>query len=69
MEDDIDIDFDLDEEPVIDLAGIRTEIRNKNKSGSPEQKTAVKAILKESGKKLDEVEDIEVLNKMLEVFE
>lgn len=69
MEDDIDIDLDLDEEPVIDLAGIRTEIRNKNKSGSPEQKTAVKAILKESGKKLDEVEDIEVLNKMLEVFE
>lgn len=69
VEDDIDIDFDLDEEPVIDLAGIRTEIRNKNKSGSPEQKTAVKAILKESGKKLDEVEDIEVLNKMLEVFE
>lgn len=66
---DIDLDIDLDEEPVIDIAEIRTEIRNKNKSGSPEQKVAVKAILKESGKKLDEVEDIEILNKMLEVFE
>lgn len=66
---DIDIDIDLDEEPVIDIAEIRTEIRNKNKSGSPEQKVAVKAILKESGKKLDEIEDVEILNKMLEVFE
>lgn len=66
---DIDLDIDLDEEPVIDIAEIRTEIRNKNKSGSPEQKVAVKAILKESGKKLDEIEDVEILNKMLEVFE
>ena len=68
VEDDIDIDVDLDEELIVDLTEIRTEIRNKNKAGSAEQKAAVKAIIKETGKKLDEIEDIEILNKMLEIF-
>lgn len=68
VEDDIDIDVDLDEELIVDLAEIRTEIRNKNKAGSVEQKAAVKAIIKEAGKKLDEIEDVEILNKILEVF-
>lgn len=64
--DDID---DLDSEVVVDLVAIKTEIRNKNKAGTPEQKKAVKAILNATGKKLDELEDIEALTKMLEVFE
>lgn len=68
VEDDIDIDVDLDEELIVDLAEIRTEIRNKNKAGSAEQKAAVKAIIKEAGKKLDEIEDVKILNKILEVF-
>lgn len=65
-----DVDDDLDTTEVeVDLDVIKTEIRNKNKAGTPEQKKAVKAILNATGKKLDELEDIEALTKMLEVFE
>lgn len=64
-----DIDDDLDTTEVeVDLDAIKTEIRNKNKAGTKEQKTAVKAILNSTGKKLDELDDIEALTKMLEVF-
>lgn len=61
LDDTIDVDFDFD--------AVRTEIRNKNKAGTPEQKKAVKALLNSTGKKLDELEDVEILTKMLEVFE
>lgn len=65
-----DIDDDLDTTEVeVDLDAIKTEIRNKNKSGTKEQKTAVKSILIATGKKLDEIEDVEILTQMLEVFE
>ena len=65
-----DIDDDLDTTEVeVDLNAIKTEIRNKNKAGTKEQKTAVKAILNATGKKLDEIDDVEVLTQMLEVFE
>jgi len=61
LDDTLDVDFDFD--------AVRTEIRNKNKAGTPEQKKTVKALLNSTGKKLDELEDVEVLTKMLEVFE
>ena len=61
LDDALDVDFDFD--------AVRTEIRNKNKAGTPEQKKAVKALLNSTGKKLDELEDVEILTKMLEVFE
>ena len=53
----------------IDFDAIRTEIRNKNKNGTDEQKKAVRAILKAAGGKLDQITDINILNEMLEVFE
>ena len=65
--------FDLEDEntgvEMPDFAAIRTEIRNKNKAGTPEQKKAVKALIAETGVKLDQIEDIEVLTQILEVFE
>lgn len=64
VEDDLDvveIEFDFD--------AARTEIRNKNKAGTAEQKKQVKAILTATGKKLDEIEDEEILTQMLKVFE
>ena len=66
-----DVDEDLDDviEEEVDFAALRTEIRNKNKAGTPEQKKAVKAILNATGCKLDDLEDIEAFTKMLEVFE
>ena len=65
-----DIDDDLDTTEVeVDIDAIKTEIRNKNKAGTKEQKTAVKAILNSTGKKLDEIDDVEILTQMLEVFE
>ena len=64
---DEDLDVAIDEE--VDFAALRTEIRNKNKAGTAEQKKAVKAILNATGKKLDELEDLEAFTKMLEVFE
>ena len=78
-----DVDNDIDEEDTnppfdvddnldtvdFDFAAVRTQIRNLNKTGTPEQKKAVKAILNATGKKLDELEDVEALTQMLEVFE
>ena len=64
VEDDLDV---VEEE--FDFDAVRTEIRNKNKAGTAEQKKAVKAILAETGKKLDEIEDEEILTQMLKVFE
>jgi hypothetical protein len=74
IDEDDTVPFDVDDlddaaEIEVDLDAIRTEIRNKNKAGTPEQKKAVKAILASSGKKLDELDDVEVLTQMLEVFE
>ena len=66
--DEVDV-IDTDADDVVDFEALRTEIRNKNKSGTPEQKKAVKAILASTGKKLDEIDDVDVLNEMLEVFE
>lgn len=63
-----DVDDDLDT-PEVDLDAIRTEIRNKNKAGTAEQKKAVKAIIASTGMKLDAIEDIEVLTQILEIFE
>ena len=72
-EDDDTVPFDVDDldeaEVEFDFEAARTEIRNLNKKGSPEQKKAVKAILSATGKKLDEIEDEEVLTQMLNVFE
>ena len=64
-----DMDDDLDAEIEVDFDALRTEIRNKNKAGTAEQKKQVKAIIASTGKKLDEIEDVEVLTKMLEIFE
>ena len=66
--------FDVDEfeeietEMEYDFEAIRTEIKNKARA---EKKTAeVKAMMVEAGyKKIDEVDDIELLTKMLEIFE
>lgn len=52
-----------------DFAAIRTEIRNKNKAGTTEQKKACKAAIVATGKKLDEIDDIEILTQILEIFE
>jgi hypothetical protein len=64
-----DVDDDLDAPVEVDFAALRTEVRNKNKAGTPEQKKAVKAILNATGVKLDELEDVAVFTQMLEVFE
>lgn len=69
-EDEDEVPFDLEEEetePEYDFEAIRTEIRNRNKAGSSEERAAVKAIL--AGRKLDNIDDIGVLTQMLEVFE
>ena len=65
--DDLEVDVDIEDD--YDLDAMRTEIRNKNKAGSADQKKQVKAIIASTGKKLDEIEDIEILTQMLEVFE
>ena len=69
IEDD-DIPFDIDEDVEIefDFDAVRTEIRNKNKAGTPEQKKAVRAIIAAANKKLDEIDDENILIQMLEVF-
>ena len=64
-----DIDDDLDAEIEVDFAALRTEIRNKNKTGTAEQKKQVKAIISSTGMKLDAIEDVEVLTRILEIFE
>lgn len=73
-EDDTEIPFEVDDELddaeiELDLDAIKAEIRNKNKKGTTEQKQAVQAIRNATGKKLDEIDDIEVLMNMLKVFE
>ena len=64
-----DVDDDLDAELEVDFDALRTEIRNKNKAGTAEQKKAVKAIIASTGMKLDEIEDVNVLTQILEIFE
>lgn len=63
-----DVDDDAEEFDDFDAADARTEIRNKNKAGTTEQKREVKAIIASTGKKLDEIEDEEILKKILAVF-
>lgn len=62
-----DVD-DVEEFNAFDADAARTEIRNKNKTGTAEQKKEVKAIIAATGMKLDEIEDEEVLKNILEVF-
>ena len=74
-EEDDETPFDVDEfadegDPIeVDFTAMRTEIRNLNKSGTAEQKKAVKAIIASTGLKLDEIEDVSVLTQILEIFE
>lgn len=73
-DDDVDdAPFDVEDEftgmEMPDFDAIRTEIRNKNKAGTPEQRKKVKELIAETGVKLDQIEDIEVLTQILEVFE
>lgn len=70
LEDDDDPPFDLDDDGEVtpDFDAMRTEIRNLNKSGTAEQKKAVKAIIASTGKRLDDIDDLETLTKMIEVF-
>lgn len=73
-DDDVDdAPFDVEDEftgmEMPDFDAIRTEIRNKNKAGTPEQRKKVKELIAETGVKLDRIEDIEVLTQILEVFE
>lgn len=65
------VPFEVDEEVELEFnsEAAKTEIRNKNKAGTAEQKKAVKAILAATGKKLDEIEDEGILMQMLKVFE
>ena len=77
-EDDFDEDendavpFDVDDETEdfddFDPAEARTQIRNLNKAGTAEQKKKVKAIIAETGVKLDQIEDEDVLKAILAVF-
>lgn len=63
------MDEAMDEESGMefDFDAIRTEIRNKHKKATPEQKAEIKAL--RNGVTLDNIDDIEILTKMLEVFE
>lgn len=61
---------DLDEiETEFDFDAARTQIRNLNKTGTKEQKTAVKALIAATGVKLDNIEDENVLKEILAIFE
>jgi hypothetical protein len=65
--DDLDDDLDITtEEDTFDADAARTEIRNLNKAGTPEQKAQVKATL--NGVKLNDA-DVETLKAILEIFE
>ena len=67
-EEDDEPPFDLDEgAEEVDVESLRTEIRNLHKTGTPEQKKEVKALM--GGAKLDTIDDVNILIKMLEVFE
>ena len=74
-EDDLDVEeetpFEVEEEVAVDgvdfdVEEARTRIRNLHKNGTAEQKKTVKALM--NGEKLDNIDDEEVLTKMLEVF-
>lgn len=74
LDDDTSIPFDVDDEIdnvelEFDFVAARTEIRNKNKAGTAEQKKAVKALIAATGVKLDQIEDEDVLKEILAVFE
>jgi GTPase SAR1 family protein len=64
-----DVDEFEDEETNMeyDFEAIRTEIRNKHKSATAAQKAEIKTL--RAGVRLDDIQDIELLTKMLEVFE
>lgn len=65
--DDLDDDLDITtEEEVFDADAARTEIRNLNKAGTPEQKAQVKATL--NGVKLNDA-SVETLKAILAIFE
>ena len=72
-EEDYEAPFAIDDIDVVetdfDFNAARTEIRNKNKTGTAEQKARVKAMIAETGVKLDQIEDEEVLMNILKVFE
>lgn len=64
---DIDLDVEVEvEEEVFDADAARTQIRNLNKAGTPEQKAQVKATL--NGVKLNDA-DVETLKAILAIFE
>ena len=64
------VPFDIDEKNnVFDYEAARTNIRNLNKSGTAEQKKKVKELIAATGVKLDQIEDEDVLNEILAVFE
>ena len=71
LDEDVALDADIDEDitPIMDIAAVKKEIRDKNKAGTAEQKKAVKAIINATGKKLDEIDDEDLLKEMLAVFE
>ena len=65
--DDLDDDLDITtEEEVFDADAARTQIRNLNKAGTPEQKAQVKATL--NGVKLNDA-SVETLKAILAIFE
>lgn len=57
--------FDTDDE--VDVEAMKNEIRNLHKKATPEQKAQIKEL--RAGVKLDDIDDIETLTAMLEVFE
>ena len=68
LEDAMEEVIDEISETYFDAEEAKTEIRNKNRAGSPEQKKAVRSIIADNGGKLDEIEDEEVLKSILAVF-
>ena len=50
------------------IDSVRKEIRIKHRAGTSEQKECTRDIISMTGKKLNEIEDIEVLNTLLAVF-
>ena len=61
LDDELELEFDFD--------AARIEIRNKNKAGTAEQKKRVKELIADTGVKLDQIEDEDVLREILAVFE
>ena len=61
VEDDLDV---IEEE--VDFVAIRTEIRNLHKKANADQKAQIKEL--RNGVSLDNITDIDILNKMLEVL-